>query len=294
MSRTPRSRHGFTPGKRAAFTLIELLVVIAIIAILAAILVPVFAQARAKARQASCLSNEKQIGTALMMYAQDYDEVMPGYRFGESNTNQANPYWNDPNVGSQSDRNIFINQVLFPYTKNDDIWKCSSNPKAWVNVDAKNVQNSAADFKSYGGQNSYGANNYVFPSKRGMALATLEAPADTVGFVDTQYYNVLPKGPGAAPCVLKGDPSGTAFVTTSFYPQYWKNIGNSYVCFNDCPVPGEAQAIEGGKNRHSGVINVIWLDGHAKAVNYEKLVRDEGLRKDSTTSLWDPYKQGCN
>src|SRR6184192_4012092 len=60
--------------KRSAFTLIELLVVIAIIAILAAILFPVFAQARAKARQAVCISNLKQIGLANMMYAQDYDE----------------------------------------------------------------------------------------------------------------------------------------------------------------------------------------------------------------------------
>ena len=59
------------------FTLIELLVVIAIIAILAAILFPVFAQARGKARQASCLSNLKQIGLATMMYAQDYDELYP-------------------------------------------------------------------------------------------------------------------------------------------------------------------------------------------------------------------------
>ena len=69
--------HRSQPG----FTLIELLVVIAIIAILAAILFPVFARARDKARQAACMSNEKQIGTATMMYLQDYDEYYP-IRYG--------------------------------------------------------------------------------------------------------------------------------------------------------------------------------------------------------------------
>src|SRR5438045_6126463 len=69
--------HMLLARKRVAFTLIELLVVIAIIAILAAILFPVFAQAREKARQISCLSNDKQQGTAFMMYIQDYDELFP-------------------------------------------------------------------------------------------------------------------------------------------------------------------------------------------------------------------------
>jgi prepilin-type N-terminal cleavage/methylation domain-containing protein len=66
---------------RDAFTLIELLVVIAIIAILAAILFPVFSQARAKARQAACLNNFKQVGTGMLQYTQDYDECFPYNRF---------------------------------------------------------------------------------------------------------------------------------------------------------------------------------------------------------------------
>jgi prepilin-type N-terminal cleavage/methylation domain-containing protein len=81
-----RTRH-----RSRGFTLIELLVVIAIIAILAAILFPVFAQAREKARQASCLSNAKQMSTAVMMYAQDYDETFPLYF--QPQANGDNWYW---------------------------------------------------------------------------------------------------------------------------------------------------------------------------------------------------------
>ena len=81
-------------GKHSAFTLIELLVVIAIIAILAAILFPVFAQARESARMASCLSNMKQMGTAMTMYAQDYDEMfVPLYTLAEIYGVARNVIW---------------------------------------------------------------------------------------------------------------------------------------------------------------------------------------------------------
>lgn len=117
--------------KTNAFTLIELLVVIAIIAILAAILFPVFAQAREKARQASCLSNMNQMGKATMMYAQDSDEMLFPYR-----TRAANPFAAEllPLGHTRASDRTFYNQLLYPYIKNWQVWRCPSKPNAWVNV----------------------------------------------------------------------------------------------------------------------------------------------------------------
>src|SRR5688572_8721348 len=98
---------------RLGFTLIELLVVIAIIAILAAILFPVFAQAREKARQTSCLSNHKQIGTGLSMYVQDYDETYPCINWASPTTLWATLYME------------WSSQVQ-PYVKNTNIFECPS------------------------------------------------------------------------------------------------------------------------------------------------------------------------
>jgi prepilin-type N-terminal cleavage/methylation domain-containing protein/prepilin-type processing-associated H-X9-DG protein len=102
---------------RRGFTLIELLVVIAIIAILAAILFPVFAQAREKARQTACLSNQKQIGTALALYVQDYDETTPS-------ANIYGRWWNP--VSKRNGPDPFARDQLMPYVKNEAIWYCPS------------------------------------------------------------------------------------------------------------------------------------------------------------------------
>jgi prepilin-type N-terminal cleavage/methylation domain-containing protein/prepilin-type processing-associated H-X9-DG protein len=99
--------------RRTGFTLIELLVVIAIIAILAAILFPVFARAREKARQASCMSNEKQIGLGFAMYAQDYDEKLTCCWIGDP--------WNNAAVG-----NYYWGDALQPYIKNTQLLTCPS------------------------------------------------------------------------------------------------------------------------------------------------------------------------
>src|ERR1051325_2688168 len=97
-----RTKRSVAPGGPRGFTLIELLVVIAIIALLAAILFPVFAQARDKARQPTCLSNMRQIGTAMLIYLQDYDEFYPTVHSGAYLV------------------------LIQPYVKNLDVWRCPS------------------------------------------------------------------------------------------------------------------------------------------------------------------------
>jgi prepilin-type N-terminal cleavage/methylation domain-containing protein/prepilin-type processing-associated H-X9-DG protein len=105
------------PGKSRGFTLIELLVVIAIIAILAAILFPVFAQARDKARSARCLSNNKQIGVAVQMYLQDYDNTYPAQK--------ADGVYVFAAKGKDMGLNWY--DELMPYIKSGWIWICPSN-----------------------------------------------------------------------------------------------------------------------------------------------------------------------
>ena len=105
---------------RPGFTLIELLVVIAIIAILASILFPVFARAREKARETNCLSNLKQLGTALMMYATDYDEFLPiAWEYTVAPDPMPDPAVTFGRPG--------LRDVLEPYVKNSQVYQCRSD-----------------------------------------------------------------------------------------------------------------------------------------------------------------------
>ncbi|MEP6754303.1 MAG: DUF1559 domain-containing protein [Chthonomonadales bacterium] len=107
---------------RHGFTLIELLVVIAIIAILAAILFPVFAQARAAARKTSCLSNTKQIALGMTMYAQDYDEKFPQWHWDWSYNNG-----NGTNGSPKNDGTTIWWNAIYPYIKNAQVFVCPDN-----------------------------------------------------------------------------------------------------------------------------------------------------------------------
>ncbi|MFW6156487.1 MAG: DUF1559 domain-containing protein [Armatimonadota bacterium] len=148
--------------RRVGFTLIELLVVIAIIAILAAILFPVFARAREKARQASCLSNVKQLSLGFLMYAQDYDETLPPSHVTINEAPVVHPN------GDESERTHWAS-LIFPYVNNIDVYNCPSTRRAvWDG--------------SYTGQHAYGYNRHIGTN---VFLGEMERPAEFLLICDT-------------------------------------------------------------------------------------------------------------
>jgi len=218
---------GCQSGKRSklAFTLIELLVVIAIIAILAAILFPVFARAREKARQASCMSNLKQIGLGIMQYEQDYDDhTIPfGYWIGDDYSEYQYWYAHATRPGSVWSYD-FTKGILQPYMKNSQIEDCPD--AATIPDDGQPV--------AYGynwSLNTYDA--VTTYAHGGISLSAIEAPSETLELADAAYWD------------------GSEVVRSGFSLDPSRSLGTDYA------------SVQG---RHSGFSNVLWADGHVKAM----------------------------
>ena len=217
-----------------AFTLIELLVVIAIISILAAILFPVFQQVREKARSASDASNLKQIALAWVMYTQDADETyVPSGLIGLTSSSTSAVFW----YGSTD----FTTGV----TREEDgpMWPYMKTASIFGDPDAAGIAQGGFGPCDYGYNFMYlgGYGNFYDPSPPGppysydaAALATVQAPADTVLFTDSaDYESELIKDPFIVP------PAYTAYGAT------------------------QTEQVHG---RHLGLANVAFADGHIKAM----------------------------
>lgn len=258
------STKSVTHVPQKGFTLIELLVVIAIIAILAAILFPVFAQAREKARQASCLSNEKQVGLALLQYLEDYDEQYPsGSRdYALNNTPQTNPF--EAGLG-------WAGQI-YPYTKSAAILKCPDDSTSSVNA-----QNGTEAL--YPVSYSYNFNVALKP-----AQATLTSPASTVMLAEvkgdvadatasdekgnstnwptvfsstTDGLNVLAIADGTALPAVQSNGTYTGVLDTGIMGGYLPTNVPYPTYFNT--------GLNGGRDgRHSSGAIYFMSDGHAK------------------------------
>jgi len=232
--------------QRSGFTLIELLVVIAIIAILAAILFPVFAQAREKARQASCTSNLKQIGLAEMQYVQDYDEIYSGSYI---NTNNGREYYPE---------------LIYPYTKNRQIYQCPDSQRGdMLNDDgswnvAANPQ--TGDPLAPGDNQWYGPTSYAYNSECN------GGDVGTIGNCDRANNNAAAiSNVSETILMLDGQKYVNASGDTGFI-NIWQT--------NETDVNGNFYGIQwnGGVNqatpyhRHplGGGFEVLWYDGHVK------------------------------
>ncbi len=242
MSRLHWSR-GTAFGRRRAFTLIELLVVIAIIAILAAILFPVFAQAREAARKTSCLSNLKQLGTGVGMYTQDNDENLPcNWYVGLWASAPNGPYkWMD---------------AIYPYVKNEGVFTCPSDASPTrVYKYYQNLTGPSQNWGSYAMNVAYWAPGPPTPpsSDSGqritVSLAQLQRPADTV---------------------WAGDGNGSfqvAWPDINAQPQINRTVSPRVLGLNGGNDPHEGAWVE----RHQGKINVIFCDGHAKSMSLDTM-----------------------
>ena len=265
-------------GARRAFTLIELLVVIAIIAILAAILFPVFAQAREKARAISCLSNLKQIGLSTMMYIQDYDETFPAG-------------WNDSKQAQYQGTNIW-RWCLQPYMQKQgkNVYDGTTGQGTILICPSTRIGISSYGYNADELVTGWAADSTGAFGSTGVAQASLNSPANLVAYADAARTDEFQ---AADPNFAQGDArcdkrdgtepdDTTACGPFTFDPLKWQhNTQNGdwdATCDWDFHVPGdgsgdymEAPKTGNGARRpffpHTGSSNAVFADGHAKAVN---------------------------
>ena len=212
------------------FTLIELLVVIAIIGILAAILFPVFAKAREKARQTACLSNLKQMGLGEQQYIQDYDEIYTGASLGGANPSTCTCW----------------PQMIYPYTKSAVILRCP---------DAKNgygFQPSTTYNPDMGPLNALGGMSYAWNATFGYGNFVIGSTSDT-GNENGGYP--LTKVDETANTIMVAD-TGNAWFSLQ---DYTKLDLDCVHLFGQAPFFGTWAT-----TRHSGGYNMTFYDGHAK------------------------------
>lgn len=273
-------------ASRSGFTLIELLVVIAIIAILAAILFPVFAQAREKARQSSCLSNQKQLGLACIMYSQDYDELLPmafGWDAGLAsgwgwNFRLAVPAsWAVPvDARARASQGNWLNATA-PYVKNLGLMTCPSGSNVGM----------------FGGNpypTSTGQRALVSMTYNGLlqsySQAGIQTPANLPMLTEGTGKAAIDGFSLAFPALICTDPKAAC--------EYHPADATTGAC---AAGNGGSSAWFGTGNKtaavHAGVINVALADGHVKSRRVGGSAYGAGFGVDFWTCYDDPNNNPC-